>query len=271
MSSAKANDKRMGSVPPDAREIMWAKRLEWPVLVAAAMVIPELIIEDHNPTGGLAVACTVANYVIWSAFALEVAIMLAVTTDRKRWCRTHWLDILITVATPPFVLEMLKPFQVMRLLRLLRLVRLAPLVRKAFSPGGLKTAGILTGLSVAAGAIVYNSLVHVSLGTGLLVSAFGLLSGNTGPTKIPDASSQIATIVLRIIGILVVMFFTGALAERFVRADIEEAAADEELAESAREDTLLNELAAIRGDIAQLKAQVAAYAEDAGQPTGTGH
>jgi len=239
-------------------------------LAAAGMVIPVLVVEDENPTGWLEAAALVADYVIWTTFALEVVIMLAVTTDRRRWCRTHWMDILVTVATPPFLLAALEPFQIARLLRLLRLLRLAPIVRKAFSPGGIKTAAILAGISVGAGALIFNAVNNVSLQDGILISAFGLLSGNTGPNDVPAASAQVATILLRIIGILVVVFFTGAVAERFVRADIEGTAEAEEEAEVVRNDALLNELAAIRGDIAQLKAQVAAYAEDVGQPTGTG-
>ena len=253
-------------VKPDAREMLWAKRLEWPVLIAAAMVIPVLVLQNEEVQGTLKVVTHIADYLIWSMFALEVVIMLGVTTDRRRWCKDHALDIIVTVATPPFLMAALEPFQVARLLRLLRLLRLAPIFRKAFSPGGIKTAAILGGVSIAAGGLVYNSVAHVSFGKGLLISSFGLLSGNTGPNKVPEVSSQVATIALRIVGILVVVFFTGAVAERFVRADIEGTAEAEEAAENARNEVLLNELAAIRGDIAQLKVQVALYAEDA-QPS----
>jgi voltage-gated potassium channel len=270
MGSVSKGNKARVHVQPDERETRWAKRLEWPVLIAAAMVIPVLVLQNENVQGSLKVATHIADYVIWSVFALEVGIMLSVTTDRRRWCRTHALDIIVTIATPPFLMAALEPFQVARLLRLLRLLRLAPIFRKAFSPGGIKTATILSCVSVAAGALIYNSLAHVSFGNGLLISTFALLAGNTGPNKVPEVSSQVATITLRIVGILVVVFFTGAVAERFVRADIEGTAEAEEEAEAARNEALLNELAAIRGDIAQLKAQVSRYADEVGQPASAG-
>jgi len=241
------------TTPPDEIELRWTKRFEWPVLIAAVFVIPVLILQNENVTGVLGSITRAADYVIWSIFALEVIVMMVVTTDRRRWARDHWIDIIVTVITPPFVMAALEPFQVGRLLRLTRLLRLAPILRKAFSPGGIKTAMILSALSVGAGAVIYNSLTGVSLGKGMLISAFGLLSGNTGPNKVPEVSSQIATIMLRIIGILVVVFFTGAVAERFVRADIEGTAEAEADLDEQRNELLMAEIRSLQSQMTRIE------------------
>jgi voltage-gated potassium channel len=247
--------KRQGH-PPDERELKWERRLEWPVLIAAASVIPLLVLQNHNVTGLLGDLTGIADYLIWGIFALEVGVMLSVATDRRRWAKEHALDIVVTVATPPFLLAALQPLQAARLLRLMRLLRLAPIFRKAFSPGGIKTALILAAVSVGAGALIYDTLSTVSFVDGLLISTFGLLTGNTGPHKVPEVPSQVATIALRVIGILVVAFLTGAVAERFVRADIEGSAETEADLDDKRNEVLLAELKAIREEIAEIKSAV---------------
>jgi voltage-gated potassium channel len=249
--------------PPDEIELRWTNRFEWPVLIAAAFVIPVLVLQNEKVTGILGSITHAADYVIWSIFALEVIVMMVVTTDRRRWARDHWLDIIVTIATPPFLLAALEPFQVGRLLRLTRLLRLAPILRKAFSPGGIKTAMILSALSLGAGALIYNSLTGVSFGKGMLISAFSLLSGNTGPNRVPDVSSQIATIVLRIIGILVVVFFTGAVAERFVRADIEGTAEAEADLDEQRNELLMAEIRSLQSQMTRIEVRL----ESAGMGT----
>jgi hypothetical protein len=247
---------------PDERELKWARRFEWPVLIAAASVIPVLVLQNQKVTGVLGAVTGVADYVIWGIFALEVSVMMCVASDRRRWAKEHALDIVVTVATPPFLLAALEPLQAARLLRLMRLLRLAPIFRKAFSPGGIKTAMILAAVSVAAGALIYNTLASVSFGDGLLISTFGLLTGNSGPHKVPEVSSQLATIALRVVGILVVAFLTGAVAERFVRADLEGSAEAEADLDDKRNEVLLAELKAIREELAEVKAAVGLHAQD---------
>jgi hypothetical protein len=97
----------------------------------------------------------------------------------------------------------------------------------------------------------------------MLISAFSLLSGNTGPNRVPDVSSQIATIVLRIIGILVVVFFTGAVAERFVRADIEGTAEAEADLDEQRNELLMAEIRSLQSQMTRIEVRL----ESAGMGT----
>jgi voltage-gated potassium channel len=245
-----------GIIEPDERERRWDRAFDWPVLIAAGLVLPLLVVQSQVPTGALKTATDLLDYGIWAVFAVEVVVMLSITTDRKRWARTHWLDLLITIATPPFLIAALQPLQAARLLRFLRIVRLAPIIRKAFSPGGLKVAALVSAFSVAAGAILYFNFSGFDYGQSILVSGFAFLAGNTGPVKTPDAGSQVTTIVLRIVGIAAVAFFTGALAERFVRADLEEAA-EAGAGDHDMQELMLAEIQALRSDVAEMKAALA--------------
>jgi hypothetical protein len=85
----------------DPRSERWARRFDWVVLVAAALVIPVVAIEQSSPGDSLRTAATVANWAIWSVFLTEVVFMLAIVPDRWRWLRANPLDVAIVVLTPP--------------------------------------------------------------------------------------------------------------------------------------------------------------------------
>src|SRR4051794_40094234 len=76
---------------------------EWPVLIAAGLVIPVIVIEQsdvHQPWDTMA---TVPNWVIWVVFAAELVSLLAVVPNRWRWAATPPFEIAIVVLPPPFL------------------------------------------------------------------------------------------------------------------------------------------------------------------------
>ncbi len=91
-----------------------------PPLHGAAVLVPRTI-------------AGVLNWAIWIAFAVELVVMLAVVPDKWRWLRSHPLEVVIVLLTPPFVPSSLQALRALRVLRLLRLLRLAQLTRRTFS------------------------------------------------------------------------------------------------------------------------------------------
>ena len=49
------------------------KRLEWPMLVAALLVVPAIAIEQSEATGALNTVAVVINWATWLAFLGEAA------------------------------------------------------------------------------------------------------------------------------------------------------------------------------------------------------
>jgi hypothetical protein len=82
------------------REERWSKRLDVPVLVAAAAVIPVIVLEQTNVSDGWKTLGTVLNWAIWTVFVVELVVMLSVTDSRSRWLREHPLELAIVVLTP---------------------------------------------------------------------------------------------------------------------------------------------------------------------------
>lgn len=82
---------------------------------------------------------------------IELVVMLAVVPDKWRWLRSHPLEVVIVLLTPPFLPSSLQALRALRVLRLLRLLRLAQLARRTFSLDGLRYAAILAALTALGG------------------------------------------------------------------------------------------------------------------------
>src|SRR4051794_6654323 len=93
------------------------RRLEWPMLVVAALVIPALILEGANVGHGWKALANVLNWIIWLAFLGELVAMLAVVRERGAYLRHNPLNVAIVVLTPPFLPALLQSFRALRLVR----------------------------------------------------------------------------------------------------------------------------------------------------------
>jgi len=114
------------------------------ILVLALLVVPAIVLEETSSDALQAVAL-VLNVVIWVGFAVELAFVLVVASNRARTLRAHWLDAAIVVVSVPVTPAVLQGTRALRLLRLLRFFRLGLLggralvaARTLFSPAGLR-------------------------------------------------------------------------------------------------------------------------------------
>ncbi len=98
------------------------RRVELPLLVLALMMVPLLVLPLLvDLPRGVEDAFVTADWMIWAVFAVEYAVRLALTTERLRFVRREWPDLLI------IVLPFLRPLRVVRSARALRLLRLGRL------------------------------------------------------------------------------------------------------------------------------------------------
>src|SRR3954449_825729 len=85
-----------------------------PVIVAALLVVPVIVLEEEASTDALKTLGAALNWAIWLVFLAELVAMLWVVPDRWRWLRENPIDLAIVVLTPP----VLPPgWQILRLLR----------------------------------------------------------------------------------------------------------------------------------------------------------
>src|SRR6266536_18797 len=128
-----------------------ARVLSVPLLIAALLTIPVVVIEQAHASEAWKHAAAVTNWVIWSAFAIETVAMLLVVPDRRGWLRGHLLEVAIVLLTPPFLPSSLQAARLFRLLRLLRLVWLVKFARELVSVEGVRYAALLAGFTALGG------------------------------------------------------------------------------------------------------------------------
>jgi len=240
----------------DDHSMQVAKRFEVPILVAALLVIPVIVIEESNVSGTWKTVGAILNWGIWITFALEVVVMLAVVPSKKRWLRDNPLEVAIVLFTPPFLPPSLQALRVFRVLRLARLFRLAPLARRLFSLEGLRYVALLALLTVLGGGAAYASIEkHTSTWDGVWWAFTTMTTVGYGDEYPRTTMGRALAMAIMLIGIGFIAILTGAVAERFLSGQIEEVA-DTERAVEATDREVLAELREVRTRLDRLEARL---------------
>lgn len=231
----------------DARSEAIQAKFEWPVIVAAVMTIPLVLIQESNlaqpwPTIGM-----VLNWATWSVFAAEVVVMLCIVPRKRTWLRSHILDVAITVLTPPFAPAAWQAGRVYRVLRLMRLLRVFSL-RRLLSLEGLKLAALTAVTTVITGGIVVASVETTArepwtAWDGIWWAVTTVTTVGYGGLEPHTDSGRIIASVIMLVGIGFVALLTAFIADRFIQG------------QKVKEDQILTELRDIREKLERLEAR----------------
>jgi voltage-gated potassium channel len=249
--------------PGDDRQARFeriSRRFEIPMLVAALLVIPALVIEQSATGDAWGNAATVLNWVIWGAFALELAVMLAIVPDRRRWLRTHPLEVALVVLTPPFLPAALQGARVLRLLRVLRLARALQLARRCFSLDGLRYVSALAVFTILGGGAAFASVEKTSTADGLWWAITTATTVGYGDISPHTDTGRLIAVAVMVVGIGFVAILTGAIAQRFLTPSIQ---ANAEAIEGTEEE-ILAEITEVSQRLAALEAKVRLRASASG-------
>ena len=124
----------------DPRGARWEARLRRPVLAAAWLAIPTVLLYFSSLEGWVAVLAVTLAWTIWLVFVAEAVIMLSVVADRRAWARGHLFGIAIVLATFPLLTHILEgllaaralsSLQGLRMLQVLYLAKAAKLIKSA--------------------------------------------------------------------------------------------------------------------------------------------
>ena len=230
-------------------------RFELPLIVAALLVIPVIVIEESpvgEPWDSIA---SVLNWLIWLAFLAEAVTMLAVVPDRWRWIREHPIEVVVVVATPPFLPASLQSIRALRLLRLLRLFPLLRYGRRLFSAEGLRYAALVTLLVVIAGGTAYAALEdEPTAWDGIWWAVTTMTTVGYGDQFPTTTEGRVLAIAVMLVGIGFLTMLIGAAAERFVASEVEEEVEEIERELGEADAHVLRELRAMRGQLDALEA-----------------
>lgn len=240
----------------DERSPRVANAFEIPVIVAALLVIPVIAVEQSGLGESWKSLAGVMNWIIWIVFAAELVAMLAVVPDRRRWLRDNPLEVAIVVLTPPVLPASLQALRAFRLLRLLRLLRLAKIARRSFSIQGVRYAALLAVLTALGGGAAFSAVEEGNTTwDGVWWALTTMTTVGYGDFSPETDSGRVLGIFVMLVGIGFIALITGAIAQRFLAAEIEEI--EEEVAEEVdANEAILRELRAVRDRLSDLETHV---------------
>jgi len=230
----------------DARSEAIQKRFEWPVIFAALLTIPLVLIQESSLPQPWPTIGSVLNWITWLVFATEVVVMLWVVPQRWVWARSHLLDVLVTVLTPPFAPAAWQAGRVYRVVRLLRLLRVFSL-RRMLSFDGVKLAALTAVSTVIIGGIAVANIESTAkepwtAWDGIWWAVTTVTTVGYGGLEPHTDSGRIIASAIMIVGIGFVALFTAFIADRFVASQRE------------TEKQILTELREIREKLERLEA-----------------
>jgi voltage-gated potassium channel len=202
--------------------------LEPLVLLATLALIPVLIIEEDVASEGWQQFALIANWVIWTAFAAELALVLVVAQRKRAALRAHWLDAAIVVLTIPLLGPALSWLRLARLLRFLRfaviVARALQAERRITSGDALRLAALLTVMMVViAGAAqaAFASKDFGSLWDGIWWAVTTVTTVGYGDLYPTTVQGRLVGMAVMFFGIAFVSVLTASIAARFVQTERE--------------------------------------------------
>lgn len=229
-----------------SREQQIQKWFEWPVVTAALLTIPILVIQESHLGEPWDVIGAILNWLTWGTFALETIVMLAVVKHRRAWLRGHLVDLAVVLLTPPFAPAAWQAGRVFRLVRLLRLVRVFS-IRRLLSLEGMKYAALVAAGTVVVGGAVFASIEkqqHLTTWDGVWWAVTTVTTVGYGDIYPKTDGGRIIAMAIMLVGIGFVALLTAFIADRFVHQQKETA---------AKEDQILAELSEIRNRLEGLE------------------
>ena len=233
-------------------------RFDLPILVAASLVIPVIVVEQSVKSEPWTTASIILNWLIWTTFLTEMVVTTSFADKRGEWLRRHPLELAVIVLTVPLLPALLqgtRVFRLVRLLRLLRLVRFMQALRRLFTFEGLRFAALLALMTALGGGAAFAEVENLSTWDGLYWAITTMTTVGYGDIKPETTGGQVIAVFVMVVGIGFLTMVIGAVSHRFVSPELHDAAVSED-AIATTEAEMLSELQEIMSRLRSLEASV---------------
>ena len=135
---------------------------DWAIFFLALLLVPVLLLEETSGDPTVVGIATIVNAAIWGLFAVDYALDLRRSRDRRVYVRSHWFDLAIIVVSPPLLVP--TAAQALRVLRVMRLLG-------AFAVTGVVAEQLDRPLTRSAALAILGVLAAIVIGGGILITA----------------------------------------------------------------------------------------------------
>jgi voltage-gated potassium channel len=214
---------------PAAR--LWAKRLEWPMLLVALWIPLQWYLEETQAIGPM--LARIADWLIWLAFLVETALLSALVRNRREYLLRNWMNLAIIVGGLPVVWQYTPLIGLMRSLRLVLVIvllaRLSRTVRKLLSRHQLGTTLAVAFVTMVLSGIIV-SRIDPSIGTvwdGMWWAWVTMATVGYGDVVPHSAAGRLFGSLLILFGVVLLSLLTANLAAFFIGGDVEKVEREE--------------------------------------------
>ncbi|MDH4216093.1 MAG: potassium channel family protein [Gallionella sp.] len=218
---------------PAAR--LWAKRLEWPMLLVVLWIPFQWYLEETQAIG--AMLARAADWLIWLAFLGETTLMSVLVRNRREYLLRNWMNLAIIIGGLPAVWQYTPLIGLMRSLRLVLVVvmlaRLSRTIRKLLSRHQLGTTLTLAFVTMVLSGIII-SRIEPSIGTvwdGMWWAWVTMATVGYGDVVPHSPAGRLFGSMLILFGVVLLSLLTANLAAFFIGGDVEKMEQEEKEAD----------------------------------------
>lgn len=186
---------------------------DWATFFLALLLIPVLLLEETSGDANVVTAAAIANAAIWGLFALDYALDIRRSRERRAYVRSHWFDLAIVVVSPPLIVPAAaQALRVLRVMRLLGAFAVTGVVAERLDRPLTQRAALAI-LGVLAAVVVVGGVLITAAEPGLFPNVFlGYLWTIATLVTAGHASPEPVTVVGRAISTTVIVVGLGSFA-----------------------------------------------------------
>ncbi|MDZ4202110.1 MAG: ion channel [Gallionella sp.] len=222
---------------------LWAKRLEWPMLLVALWILLQWYLEETQAiTPGLA---RLADWLVWVAFLIETVLLAALVRDKRTYLFGNWMNVVIIVGGFPFFWQFAPLIGLLRSFRLVMVVmllaRMSKTARKLLARHQLgNTLAVAFFTMVLSGVMI--SRIDPSIGTvwdGMWWAWVTMATVGYGDVVPHSGAGRLFGALLIMFGVVLLSLLTANLAAFFIGSEVEKVEQEEKQADRQLRDIAL--------------------------------
>lgn len=204
---------------------LWAKRLEWPILLVVLCIPLQWYLEETQAISPL--YARIIDWMIWLAFFIETVLLTSLVSNKPRYLLHNWMNLAIIVGGLPMAWQFTPLVGLMRSMRLMLVVvmlaRLSKSIRKLLSLHQLGATLAMAFFTMVLSGIVI-SRIDPSIGTiwdGMWWAWVTMATVGYGDVVPHSAAGRLFGSLLILFGVVLLSLLTANLSAFFIGADVE--------------------------------------------------